>query len=644
MKLTLLNNFLSLRPFEVELPQFTLITGLNGSGKSQLLQAINVRQLHVAGADIQSIRLFGPNMFRIAASMPDNYRGYDQSINLADFLERTAILSAELRQTWLSWGVNNGLTYRKLAELTEVVHTRANKPQNLNNFINDNADELDSIQQLISKLQMAANNIGFARHDGGIPAPNILHMAQDHWNIPYFLLDSRQLREAFTLNHSLFDVSLGAIFTKYRDDDLRNKLNRISHEAGESDVPPLSAQDFLDEYGPPPWKLINALLADLNVDARFEPPPIGATQFYEPRMVGGSGDIFLPSQLSSGEEVILTLATLGYAATDRRQKWSAPSLVLLDEVDSPLHPAMAKTYLKVIREVLIEQFGMHVIATTHSPSTVAQSDLDEVYLMRKGEPGLARITRDQALSVLTEGVPTLSVSINDRRQVFAESPVEAENLDRLYQVLKPSINSQLSLQFIATGTKQANSGKSQVERIVGGLVAAGNTSVYGVIDWDTTNTSTDRIKVIAAGRRYALENIILDPVILATYFYKKLDKKALSYHGLNSELDVFSLKTLGAEQWQSLANAVTERVLGSNVGSRLECRYHGGMTINIDEGYLRHDAHKLEDKVVAAYPMLRAVQAGRSGNLTAHLIEHVLLDLPELIPIEVEEVFRDLLV
>lgn len=643
MKIRLENNLYSLAPFEADLPKFTLITGLNGSGKSQLLTAISSGQVRNDVAVAKEIQHFGPNMFRLNGSRPDQYESYDSATRRADFLGRTATLNADLRQIWLEWSATKNFDNDTLMELTRRVHAATSKPPSLDYFFSDHTDELYALQELMNELQKTAITRGIPGHDGSFDASVLLHQIQNHWEIPYFLLNSRQLSDAVAVAQPLFHVSLGAVFTKYRDDDLRNKINRIAFEKGETKVPPLSDEEFADEKGPPPWDLINSLLSDLNVEARFEAPPFSLTSFHDPVMVTKNGTRFAPSQLSSGEEVILALATLGYAATDRHKIWSAPALVLLDEVDAPLHPAMAKTYLRVIKEVLIDKFGMHVIATSHSPSTIAQAEVEDVFVMRKGQAGLSRIPKETAIAVLTEGVPTLSVSISSRRQVFAESPVEAANLDRLYQILRPTLNSELSLQFIATGTKQTNSSKSDVERIVGDLMMAGNTSVYGIIDWDTANSSTERIKVIAAGRRYALENIILDPLILGSFLYRELNKDSLTYYGLDAGLDVFSLKSLPPEDWQAIANSVTQRVMGKRPESVLDCSYHGGLTVQIDKAYLQYNAHKLEDKVIAAYPMLEKMKMSGSGKITGHLIENVLRLLPALIPVEVEQVFGELL-
>src|SRR5687767_14437935 len=47
MKLVLNNKFKSLDPFSVDLPDFVILTGINGAGKTQLLTAIINKQLTI---------------------------------------------------------------------------------------------------------------------------------------------------------------------------------------------------------------------------------------------------------------------------------------------------------------------------------------------------------------------------------------------------------------------------------------------------------------------------------------------------------------------------------------------------------------------------------------------------------------------
>lgn len=155
--------------------------------------------------------------------------------------------------------------------------------------------------------------------------------------------------------------------------------------------------------------------------------------------------------------------------------------------------------------------------------------------------------------------------------MFAESPVEAKNFERLYTILKPQLQSSLSLQFIATGSTYSNSSKHDVERIVGDLITAGNKSVYGLIDWDLGNEPRERVLVLAKGRRYALENVILDPAILVAAIYKFKKPYGPDHYGLDPTISVFDLGGLGQDKWQQLADSVTTTVLKSPPSERVTC-------------------------------------------------------------------------
>lgn len=83
-------------------------------------------------------------------------------------------------------------------------------------------------------------------------------------------------------------------------------------------------------------------------------------------------------------------------------------MILLDEVDASLHPSMIKNFLNVIQEVFLER-GISVLVATHSPTTVALSPEDSIYLMNPSGP--KRVTKTsaaEAINILSEGFATLS--------------------------------------------------------------------------------------------------------------------------------------------------------------------------------------------------------------------------------------------
>ncbi|WCK01546.1 AAA family ATPase [Agrobacterium tumefaciens] len=573
MKLALNQQHLSLAPFEIELPKFSLVTGLNGSGKSQLLKAVStgpiqsfIQPFSGPGNDTpmsgQQIALFTASDFSI--SLEANYEQYNNVAMREEAASFAEVKFAALRQEWYDWAREKEIAKSDLIELTKQAH-RSNRGERERLI----SPERNGVIVELANFLQGLSSRAVAQLYGSIK--ELITHAAKRLDMPEYLLDYKSVSRGVSDPSPVFSTSIAATFSRYRDRLLINDLHRLAAEDGRGpEMSPLTAAEFEDRFGRPPWTVLNEILLGLGLEAEFLPPKPFETSPYFPVMATRAGATFSPAELSSGERIILNLALIGYQALNGDETIK-PTVVLLDEVDAPLHPAMVKTYLDVISDVLITQFGMIVIASTHSPSTIAQAERAAIFVMKKGIAGLTAITKDDAIATLSEGVPTLSVSLEDRRQVFAESPVEAKNFERLYTILKPQLQSSLSLQFIATGSTYSNSSKHDVERIVGDLITAGNKSVYGLIDWDLGNEPRERVLVLAKGRRYALENVILDPAILVAAIYKFKKPYGPDHYGLDPTISVFDLGGLGQDKWQQLADSVTTTVLKSPPSERVTC-------------------------------------------------------------------------
>ncbi|MEH6691266.1 MAG: AAA family ATPase [Pseudorhizobium pelagicum] len=652
MKLKLDKPYLSLLPFEIDLPQFCLVTGLNGSGKSQLLSGIQDGAIKCDALEYPILGhrqpFTGPDreVARFSATdfaVSTDGALYEQFSNVT--MRETAAraigrLYADLREEWQAWGKSRGYSFETLKQTTQTAFQqqppyRPAIPQS--QVIDELKDLLASLKQKAPPYRAATFSSRPTNVEDGMIA-----LLEEKTKLPHYLLSEAEVSKAFIEPTPFFNSSLVTLFSRYRARQIHNWISDAQRRSGEEAEQPLTSSEFLNRFGPPPWEVINSSLQRLGLDVRIEPPKGTDTEPYYPQMKTPDGATFPPEQLSSGERVILNLALCGYQTDNAKEAIIPPKIVLLDEVDTPLHPAMAKTFLEVIDAVLLKQFGAFVVATTHSPSTAALFHGETIYVMKKGVPGPQPIAKSKAIADLTTGVPTLSVSVDERRQVFAESPIEAENLDKLYRILRPILESPLSLEFIATGPKHSNSSRDHVQRIVSALSDAGNKTVLGIVDWDLQNIPSDRIKVLAYQRRYALENIVLDPVVLALAVYR-LEPSAALHYGLDPELKFRDVVALDPSVSQRLADAVTLKVLGSKSSITTRCRYLGGLELDIDQAYLHRAAHQLEAEVASAFPIFENRVKGGSGKLTKYMIDMVLAEVPEAIPSELLESFEALL-
>ena len=88
----------------------------------------------------------------------------------------------------------------------------------------------------------------------------------------------------------------------------------------------------------------------------------------------GDGAIMHFSSLSSGEKVVFELLCYYFIAN----KDDNLEMIILDEFDANLNPSLVDIYLDVIKKQFCEK-GIKVVLTTHSPSTVAAVNADELY-------------------------------------------------------------------------------------------------------------------------------------------------------------------------------------------------------------------------------------------------------------------------
>lgn len=311
-----------------------------------------------------------------------------------------------------------------------------------------------------------------------------------------------------------------------------------------------------------------------------------------------------------------------------------PHVLLLDEPDASLHPSMVQSLLRVTHGLFHERYGVKVIMTTHSPSTVAMAPEESLYTIRRvGAPRLRRASRDEALNSLTVGISTLSVRIENRRQVFVESEYDEEAYQELFRLLRPRLDTELSLEFIASG-KGGKGGCDAVKYLVRTLRERGNASVWGIVDRDFRSGSGEGIAYMA--ERHSLENLILDPLAVGLFLLRENIERPEAL-GLPAEMKHFQVD---GQQAQSIADFVVSRVsLPDDDVSLVAVDYVGGSSAVVPSFYLNIRGHELEERLVGAFMQLRGYRKG----LKREVVTRALRDVPEFIPAAAERLFRTLL-
>jgi hypothetical protein len=324
---------------------------------------------------------------------------------------------------------------------------------------------------------------------------------------------------------------------------------------------------------------------------------------------------------------------------------------------------MTSYLISVLEKEIVDKKGVGVILTTHSPSTVAMAPEDSLYKLSKSgtRKRLEKIDKEAALRLLTDGVPTLGVSYENRRQVFVESRYDVEYYEKLYNALLRYRQlhelpiSDVTLSFQSSGGT-AFGDCELVKQHVAYFKKNDVGTVLGVIDWDGKNGGNDRVFVNGKDKRYSIESYLLDPVLVGVLLLGGVRKdRGPSVRtkpedlGLPPLTTAATLPTLGQHQIQAMTDAILAKLKRDTDAEveLIDCKYLQGFTIKLPQWFLKLKGHKhdkkpkaedgedekkvpdgLEVRYRSAFPELNSFQ-GDSFN--KEVLEVVLSDHPSLL-------------
>jgi predicted ATPase len=644
MRLIFNKKYKSIDFFEpVELPQFTVLTGVNGAGKSHLLEALELGHISIEGIlpndpnGLRPIRKFDSNTL-----VPTDTGAFSSG----QMLNEKSNLWSQVDQQKNNY--NNGI-YGQIAQLglprlssLDIKSLAMLTVESIEGYGVDRtrAEQIYStIKQTISNHEAAARQ-NFIQQDRQNRSRFLEEMGK-RTELQLLAMEERDFYDNFpSMYHpvDIFQQSFARLFSIYQQNWRENKLKEIGRASGE-DLEYLTPEQFIEHYGQPPWEFLNEILESAALSFRVNEPAKYEDRPYEPLLTDVQrGTIVKFNDLSSGERILMSFALCLYHAADPNFARDFPQVLLLDEIDAPLHPSMTRSLLRTIEKTLVGKHRINVILTTHSPSTVALAPESSIYAMKKGGSNrLQPIVRDNALGILTAGVPALSVNYENRRQVFVESKYDVQFYSALYEIAKPSLLPEISLSFIAAGL-EGNSNCSQVQDIVEKLVIGGNKTVFGLIDWDTRNSESKSVYVVGKNERYSIENFLLDPVLLAALL---LREKAVSpaFFAEDRSISYINFKDLTEQQIQKVSDAVVSKIMPFSTETEfVEFRYHNGLKIKVPLCFAQMQGHNLEEKAKQEFPHLKRYH--QAPDLKLAVLRNVLDDYPELIPASIVEILK----
>ena len=498
MNIKIIGEWKSLKDFEWNnIPSLAIITGINGVGKTQLLQTLSLRfslnseqwktqfpnfEVIVEGVHYNSKEVGGWGSK--GGNMPNEYYSF-HFLDIKNFVLLLLEIVKPERQELLQSLRNN--LHDSTQELNKLFSRRPIAKGLFDSAIRNR------INEIISYIE-SASGVSKENFTGDIIVENF----------PIEII----MKGMDIINQDCIEM----LFYVYQ----YNKNNGLRNGRRE------------EEFGPPPWFILNEIIMEAGLPY-YIPPPNDKDFNFSPLMDMNTDpySIFLQStinnkilsfnDLSGGERIIMSLAFLNYYAKGRN---TYKKLLLMDEPDAHLHPSMAKKFFDVIHNILIKKYGVRVIMTTHSPTTLAMApDVEEcqVFEMRK-EPKTEIIRVDsitKVSSLLTGGLITVNPTT---KFVLVEDEEDVEFYSRALEILKLTnqIGSFVSIVFISSGNnkegkERVSGGKTVVKDWTEKLKKSGLSNIiFGLVDKDKGDVSNGLFVL----SRYSIENYLVDPLII----------------------------------------------------------------------------------------------------------------------------------
>jgi len=395
MQLQFKKPYLSISQFNpIELAEFSVLTGVNGSGKSHLLEAIERRDVVIAGMENSKIVRFNYESFKLENEAAFNaHQLYSERESAWQFFNQ------QIKGSVLSWKNSIGGEYAGFADSCK---------QSKKSFLEIANDKIQSYKTSF-KNYFTGN-----QYRGNAQAQSIYSLAK---RLPFSIDeiphdDFVTMYKPYEYKNDFLPHHLGKIIWDYYVKFRNNQVNEFENERHGKQYPFVREEDFVSAHGAKPWELMNEILRTFDSLEYKVNSPEGSDVFasFILKLVHTKNPALEIdfSALSSGEKVLMALVASVYKASMDNV---FPDILLLDEVDASLHPSMMKNMLEVIRSVFLTR-SVRVILVTHSPTTIALAPEESIYVMNRA--GLNRIekkSKQTALSILTEGFATLDEGV-----------------------------------------------------------------------------------------------------------------------------------------------------------------------------------------------------------------------------------------
>lgn len=616
MQMRLNTTYKSLHPFICsDMPKLIIITGINGSGKTQLLNLIytkysgtkeglsidfqiqpSPKRIQFEGLQIKQQRNFIYKIYQDKINTAiGNYKSHSQEYKqLLSYLVDNNIVLSQIN-SGKDELISDDIDYIRLAH---IVYCQLKNTAYRVDKIFTKSMEKDVLTNIIFNKDII----------------NTYRIISKYKNIPIHKITETDFHEApiqdqLFENFNIFENTLEAVFYAYAAKrDINRKQFFYKKEDGE-DNNSIPDNEFIRKF-PPPWEIINNILREYKFDLKFEavePKGFRIESNYQVNLLKISMNESLSFEnLSTGENVFLGLIIKLFSSEYYIENLKLPDLLLLDEPDAFLHPSLTKSFISIIENYFIKNHNINVILTTHSPTTIALSPEKSIYTILNGpRTELIKTDKDLALKKLLQNVPTLSLDYKNHRQIFVESPTDIEYYQNVYNAYIQHNISSHKLYFISLRGGKGNS--NTVISLVKNVREAGNMTFFGLIDWDLINSSSEFTFVHGENDRYSVENYLLDPIYLIVLLLNLNAHNIYSDLSLTTSFNQYLIGDLDNKKLQSFAEYIIDKIISTKRLPLSEIKtvnYLNNKSINLPKWYTQMRGHDLESIIKQAFPAL----------------------------------------
>ena len=545
-----------------ELPDFAVLIGRNGAGKTQLLDALKEGRAVFPGIGVNEIELYHMASFHPPDAGPANR-------NANRFARATA-------DAYLL-GTPSG---RPLIETAADVFDQFVGDVERNSGIEEREEFTCNLRDEVRRLPDFAV---FPASDGASPYKKALreqvlepltsentggqvkrssNQSNNSFNGNRAALLSAAMKLADKLPHELtyddimrasqyeggtISNSISAVYATYIVDQFTWAHRRIETES--VDFSDLVAQ-YRAKY-PPPWETLREILSAMRdaagddglFDFDFSDPDgyrlhMGNyEQFsFQAMMTNRTTNAqYELNSLSSGEKVLMALCLVSFNQYLGRRR---PKLLLLDELDALLHPSMVAALVTTLKSLFV-QYGTRVLMASHSAMTVAALDEADIFRVVRtgGNVNVSRTTKSEAINELSEGLATVDAGL--RIAAYDEAKVtiltEGHNARHLKRWVELHFPKDVHV-FDELAQHTSNSQLLAYGRLLGRM----NTNTHFVIVWDCD----------AADKAETLRGELSGSVAVTPFAFRKRKDNTIARKGIENNydeefLEPFSFKKVG---------------------------------------------------------------------------------------------------